>query len=241
MALFKKTKKGSQSAVSAQSSDSRKYILQENSPFAIKESYKALRTNVAFSLPGTESKVVAVTSGDRSEGKSFNTINLAIAFAQIGKKVILLDCDMRLPTVASKLGIQQKPGLSNVLVGETPPSEAIRTLFPGFDVLPAGSIPKDPTGLLQSKMMTSFVAKLREIYDYIFIDLPPVTTVTDASIISPLIDGFLIVVRHELSTFKEETAVLKQLELSGSKVLGFIYNDSPIEDKKYYKKYGYYK
>lgn len=219
--------------------DAGKMILSDSSPFTVTESYKALRTNIAFALPGAGSKVIGVTSGSRAEGKSINAINIAISFAQIGKRTILLDCDMRLPTIASKLSLTQKPGLSDLLIFEAKPSEVIRVLPSGLEVMPAGSIPKDPTGLLESEVMGNLLKKLKEVYDYVIIDLPPMTTVTDAAILSPYIDGFMVVVRHEITTFKEVKEVLRQMSLSDAKVLGFVYNDVPVEEKKYYK-YGYY-
>ena len=92
--------------------------LQPDSPFAVRESYKALRTNVMFSLPGAEARCIGISSAEPGDGKSTNALNLAIIFAEIGKKVILIDCDMRLPTVANNLGIPDEPGLSNLLAGQ---------------------------------------------------------------------------------------------------------------------------
>ncbi len=213
------------------------FLLDDNSPFAVKEAYKALRTNVTFSLPGSESKCIGFTSSERAEGKSTNAVNLGISFAQIGKRVILLDCDMRLPTVASKTGLQQNPGLSDLLVGEAAAKDVIRHYIDNMDVIPAGQIPPDPTGLLASDLMVKLLAKLKELYDYVLIDLPPVNTVTDASILSRYIDGFLLVVRHEAANYRDVTEMFRLLELSEAKILGFIYNDAPVESKKYYSHY----
>ena len=213
------------------------FILSEQSPFAVKEAYKALRTNVAFSLPGGGAKCIGFTSAERAEGKSTNAINLGISFSEIGKRVVLLDCDMRLPTVASKLKLQQNPGLSDLLVGEATAKDVIRHYADNMDVIPSGQIPPDPTGLLSSDLMSKLIIKLKEVYDYVLIDLPPVTTVTDASILSRCIDGFLLVVRHEATQYKDVTEMFRLLELSEAKILGFIYNDAPVESKKYYSHY----
>ena len=213
------------------------FILTDKSPFSVKEAYKALRTNVTFSLPGNDAKCIGLTSAERAEGKSTNAINLGIAFAQVGKRVIILDCDMRLPTVAIKLGTSSRPGLSDLLVGESVPEEVIRTVQENLDILPAGQIPKDPTGLLASDMMAKLIESLRKVYDYIIIDLPPVTTVTDAAILSSQIDGFLLVVRHEATDHRDIQRMLRQLELAEAKILGFIYNDAPVDQKKYYSHY----
>ena len=213
------------------------FLLSDESPFAVKEAYKALRTNVAFSLPGGGAKCIGFTSAERAEGKSTNAINLGISFSEIGKRVVLLDCDMRLPTVASKLQLQQTPGLSDLLVGEATAKDVIRHYADHMDVIPSGQIPPDPTGLLSSDLMSKLIAKLKEAYDYILIDLPPVTTVTDASILSRCVDGFLLVVRHEATQFKDVAEMRRLLELSEAKILGFIYNDAPVESKKYYSHY----
>lgn len=234
---------GSSSARSSgtkRSVDSRRAILREKSPFMMREAYKALRTNVAFSLPGSGAKCIAMTSANRGEGKSYNSVNLAISFAQIGKKVILFDGDMRLPTVASKFGIRAKPGLSDYLVGEASLEEIIRHDVEGVDVVPAGSIPADPTGLLESAQIEDLLQQMREYYDYIIIDLPPVNTVADAAIVSRCVDGFLLVVRHGSTEHKNIAEMLRQLKMVGAKVLGFVYNDVPVEGKRYYYRYYYY-
>ena len=223
--------------VSRQVLSAREVILNEESPFSLKEAYKSLRTNIMFSLPGTEGKCIGFTSAMRGDGKSTNCINTAISFAELGKKVILIDGDMRLPTVAEKLDFPNSPGLSDIIVGASKPSEAIVKYQDNLFVLPAGRIPKDPTGLLQSKQFAALFNKLKEIYDYIFIDLPPVTTVTDAAIIAPSIEGYILVVRHEKTDTREINQMVKLLKIAEGKILGFLYNDAPAAQKKYYSYY----
>ena len=216
------------------------YILNDDAPFAVKEGYKFLRTNIIFSLPDSGCKVIAFTSSHRSERKSSNTINTAISFAEIGYKVLLIDCDLRLPTVATRLRIKSVPGFSNLLVGANSIEQVITKLSENLDVIPAGRIPKEPTGLLTSQSMTDNLNLLRREYDYIFVDLPPVSTVADAAIVSKNIDGYLLVVRHQDSQYKEIKEALRLLRLSGANVLGFVYNDAPIAGKKSYAKNNYY-
>ena len=212
-------------------------ILSESSPFAIKEGYKALRTNVIFSLPGTESKCIGLTSASHSEGKSTTAINLGIALSQIGKKTVVLDCDLRLPTIASKLRLPKQPGLSNLIVGEAKLSEVIQHYSENFDVIPAGQIPRDPTGLLASEQMKYLLSKFKEYYDYVIVDLPPVTTVTDAAILTDSVDGYLLVVRHGATDYRDVGEMLHQLRLSDAKIMGFVYSGAPISEKKYYQHY----
>lgn len=220
----------------------KKMLLSEDSAFLVQEAYKALRTNIIFSLPGRKARCIAITSSNRSEGKSTNTINIAISFGQIGKRVILIDCDMRLPTIASKLGVKGNPGLSNVLVGDCSIKESI-IRYPELhiDILPSGTIPPDPTSLLESETFQLLLNEFRKVYDYIFIDLPPVTAVTDAAILSRYVDGFLLIVKNETSEYRAVSHMLNQLRLVGGKILGFVYVGAEVKDKKKNYKYGQYK
>ncbi|MCD7858540.1 MAG: CpsD/CapB family tyrosine-protein kinase [Clostridiales bacterium] len=219
--------------------DSAEFLLREDSAFSIQEAYKALRTNVQFSMPGGTTKCIGITSSAQSEGKSMNTVNLAVSFGQIGKRVLLMDCDMRLPTVATKLNVVGQPGLSNVLVGENTLDKTIQTVEDmHIDVLPAGTIPPDPTSLLESEQMEQLLETVRKKYDYIFIDLPPVTTVADGLILAKYIDGFLLVIKHGHSQYRAISAMMNQLKFADAKVLGFIYANAPASGKKYY--HGYY-
>ncbi|MDY2627617.1 MAG: CpsD/CapB family tyrosine-protein kinase [Lachnospiraceae bacterium] len=216
------------------------FLLTEESGFAVQEAYKALRTNVIFSLPGSGSKCIGVTSATKGNGKSTNILNMAISFGQIGKKVIVLDGDMRLPTVASKLNIKAVPGLSNILVGSAVPEECIQHVEAcNIDVIPSGIIPPDTTVLLQSSQMEKLIAQLKEIYDYIFIDLPPVLVAIDAVLISHLIDGFLIVVKHGESEYRSVSAMLNQLKYANAHILGAIYANADLGGKR--KSYSHHK
>ena len=227
--------------------DSKSHLLSEKSSFTVQEAYKTLRTNVMFSLPGTGCKCIGITSAERGEGKSSIAINLAIAFAQLKSRVLVIDCDMRLPTIAKKLGIAQAPGLSNLLAGQTEAEEKLIKRVPEhrIDVLPAGDIPPDPTVLLESKQMTKLVELLREHYDYIIFDFPPVRVVTDAVILTKVVDGYFLVARHNYSEYGSLGDIIKTMRFAGGKILGFIYNGktqnlSYVGSKKYYKKSRYY-
>lgn len=229
--------------------DANKVLLTENSPFSVQEAYKTLRTNISFSLPGGGCKCIGVTSANRGDGKSSVVVNLGISFAQINKKVVVVDCDMRLPTVAAKIGIPSKPGLSNFLVGANGVEDLVirRVEDMGIDVVPAGNIPPDPTKLLESTYMSNLMEVLRKHYDIVVIDLPPLLPVSDAAILSKYIDGYLIIVKHNNSEFAKVEDTLHQLEFSNAKIIGFVYNGKTFENR-YYKKgrksyyyYDYYK
>lgn len=211
-------------------------LMNDKTPFAMTEAFKELRTNVMFSLPGTGCKCVGVTSPTPGDGKSTTAANLAISLAQIGKRVVLIDCDMRLPTVSETFRIQPVPGLSDFLVGQAKIEETVRQIDAyNLTVLPAGNLPPDPTGLLEDKQMERLFTAFRSIYDYVIVDLPPVTAVSDASILSKYIDGFLLVVRNRQTRHRYVTEMLKQLKLTDSRLIGFTVVGGDLAAKKYYK------
>ena len=216
--------------------------------FASAEAYKLLRTNVMFSFPNAnESHVIGITSSFRGEGKSITAINLAYTFAETGKDILLIEGDMRLPTMAGRLALAAKPGLSNVLVGTDSVALAVqeykvtdedRTV--SFDVLVSGDIPPNPSELLGSPRTAAFLKKAKEKYDFIILDLPPVTAVTDAIVASHLVDGMVVVVRAGHAVRGGLADTMRQLSLAEAHVLGFVFNGAASGESKYYKK-GYYK
>lgn len=222
--------------------DPKRMLLSDKSAFSVKEAYKTLRTNVMFSLPGKESKCIGVVSPDRGDGKSSIAINLAISFSQINKKVIIVDCDLRLPTIASKLGIESKPGLSNYLSGDLESTKPLirRSSEYGIDIMTSGDIPPDSTVLITSKQMDAFIELLKKYYDYIILDFPPATIVSDAASMSRVLDGYLIVIRHRESEISKIKETLRQMQFADAKILGFVYNGKE-EHKKYYRKGKYSK
>lgn len=212
-------------------------LLTEDSPFVVQEAYKSLRTNVMFSLPGSSCKCVGITSPTPGEGKSTTASNLAIALAQINKRVLLIDCDMRLPTIASKFQIRSTPGLSDFLVGEAKIEEAVRNVEEyGIHILPAGNIPPDSTGLLEAKQLEHLFNAVRKIYDFVIVDLPPVITVPDAAILARHIDGYLLTIWEKQTKHKYVVETLKQLRLAEANILGFVTTGGVVHGNKYYKK-----
>ena len=218
-------------------------VLTEKSPWPVQEAYKALRTNLMFSLPGNDNKVIGVTSALQHDGKSINAVNLAISFAQLGKKVMLVEADLRMPTIGKKLGCRLVPGITDVLVGQSYLMNVIQTSgeYRTLSVITAGNIPPDPTWLLQSNQMKAIVNVLRKEYDYVFIDLPPVTSVADALILAPLLDGYVLVVRDQVTEYRAVADTLDQLQLAKAKVIGIVYNDAETAGSGKYYHSGYYK
>lgn len=226
----------------------RRYMIGANMNFAAAEAYKLLRTNLLFSFSGTSANhVIGMTSSLRGEGKSLTSINLAYTFAEADKKVLLIEGDMRLPTMAKRLGFYPKPGLSNLLVGLNTIGSAIQKYRSeaddkeiSFDVIVSGDIPPNPSELLGSERMKNLLDLLRDRYDFVILDLPPVTAVTDAVIASHIVDGMVVVVRSEHAVRASLSDTMRQLSLADARILGFVFNGSNETGGKYYKK-GYYK
>lgn len=221
------------------------YLLTQKLSFSAQEAYRSLRTNVMFALPGNGCKCIGVSSPTPGDGKSTTASNLAISLAQIGKKVILVDCDMRLPTIATKFRVKSVPGLSDFLVGQARIEEVVRTVEScELHILPSGNIPPDSTGLLEAKQLENLFSALRSVYDYVIVDLPPVVTVPDAVILSKYLDGYLLTIRERMTVHRAIKEMLRQLQLADAKVIGFVMTGSDTGGKKYYKykygkKYGY--
>jgi capsular exopolysaccharide synthesis family protein len=220
----------------------RDVLLNENTSFHVKEAYKAMRTNVMFSVPEEGCKVIAVTSAFPREGKSTTILNLAITFAQTGSRVLLIDADLRRPNVQKTLDANAEEGLADVLARfATIDSSIKKSQFENLDIFYSGNIPPNPAELLASKNMENLVEELKKCYDYIFIDIPPVNVVTDASVISRLTHGIILVTRQDISKKYEVAEALNKLKFVNAKVLGLVLNDITFQGKGKYGRYGKYK
>ena len=216
----------------------KEHIISKEVPFAVEEAYKSLRTNLIFSLPEENCKVIEVTSSLQKEGKSITSINLAISLSKNGSKVILVDCDLRLPTVARKLRIEQKPGLTNLLFGMNKMHEVINHHSSGIDVIPSGDLPPNPSEVLGSQNMKTAIDHLAQHYDSVILDTPPVSVVSDAVILSKYASGVMLVVRTGRTTLENVKDAVDTLKLANANVLGFVMTDAD-EKNQYYDKYGY--
>lgn len=214
-----------------------------NISFAGSEAYKLLRTKLQFSFAGDEgSRVIGVSSALGGEGKSLSSVNLAYSLSELGKRVILIDCDMRRPTLAEKLKIKKKPGISSYLTGQ---SELVSLVQPcgiegdekAFHVITAGQNPPNPSELLSSARMRDALQALRQFYDYVILDLPPVSEVSDAMTIANETDGTLLVVRENYCDRMVLTQAIRQFEYINAKILGVVINGTTEKSGKYGKKY----
>lgn len=239
MGIFKKDRNNMIDRAQMTPEESRK-MLGENLSFGAAEAYKLLRTNLEFSIPDeSKCKVIGVTSSMKGEGKSTTAVNIAYTMAQAGNKVLLIEADLRLPTMAKRLRVQAKPGLSNLLVGLCSGNDVLQHsgLISNLWVIAAGDIPPNPAELLGSEPMAVTIKAMREYFDVIIVDLPPVTAVSDAVIVSKLVDGIAIVVRQNYCDRGALDEAVRQLRFVGTRILGFIMTGSDIQ-KKNYKRYG---
>lgn len=221
-------------------SDTQK-TLHKNLKFTATEQYKLLRTNLSFTLPETDGcKIIGVTSSMRGEGKSTTAVNLSYVLAESGKKVLLIDGDLRIPSIAKKMGIESSPGLTDLLRGEsTMDLAALKSpQLPNWYIMPSGALPPNPSELLGSKRMEAALKGLASHFDFIVVDLPPVNIVSDALAISKYIHGLIVVIREEYTEKRELETCIRQLRLSNVNVLGCVMNETK-NGKGYYSKYRY--
>lgn len=216
-------------------------FLSESTPFAITEAYNTARTNTMFSISTSGKKIIAVTSSNPSEGKSTTCANFAISFANAGVRVLLVECDLRKPTMAKNFGLDNEYGLSTVLGGFCSVKEAInKDVIKNLDVIAAGDIPPNPSELIGSDSMRAFLEASAESYDYVFLDTPPVNVVTDSQLMNDVIAGLIFVVRENSTTHPDVQSALEKIRLAKGKVLGFVKTFSHIEKSgRYGKKYSY--
>lgn len=223
--------------------NSLKRILSDKTDFDTVETYKTIRTNIMFSMPKTEEgKVIVVTSSMPNEGKTTTSINLAITFAQMGARVLLIDCDLRKPRIHRYLNIEKSEGVSNILCGFCEFDKAVKKgIKENMDCLTSGDTPPNPAELLETEEYTKLISDLKSKYDYIFIDTPPTTIVTDALIMFKQSSGVVVVTRQNITSFDLLDITMNNISKAKAKVLGVIMLGINEKSKKYYgkNKYGY--
>lgn len=205
----------------------------------VSENIKILRTSLQFASVDKPIKTLMITSSIQGEGKSFVSCNLAASFAALGKKVLVVDCDMRRGSVHKKFGISNLFGLSNYLVDET--QEYYRyiqnTKVENLDVLTSGTIPPNPSELLNSNRFAKFVNDIQLQYDIVIFDTPPVIVVPDACIIASKMDKTVIIAMANKVPLADVQKTKKKLEEAKADIAGVVYNGSEISKKQYYNKY----
>ena len=212
----------------------------ERVPFNVAETYKSIRTNLMFSLGTTGKNTIAVSSCNPSEGKSTSAANVALAFAQTGCSVLLIDADMRKPVQHKIFKTSNKVGLSTMIVGFSSAEDSIQKhIYKNLDLLPAGKMPPNPSELLSSQQFGDLLNRVSRMYDYVIIDTPPVNIVSDAVVISGLVGGAVMVLKYGATTYDDMGEAMKQLNLSDVNVLGFVLNEVSKHHAGTYYSYKY--
>ncbi|MDU1055287.1 CpsD/CapB family tyrosine-protein kinase [Clostridium baratii] len=214
------------------------FVLEKQPKSVEAESYRILRTNIMYSSFDKKIKRILVTSSEPGEGKSTTSGNLALAFAQDEKKVILIDCDLRKPSLHKKFRISNNRGLSDVIIDRDKLNKCIQKRTEYLDVLTAGKIPPNPSEMLGSQAMSSLLDELSNLYDVIILDSPPVLAVTDAQILSTKVDGTVLVVRAEKTKKDTVLAAKGVLDKVNANILGTVLNGGDKNKDNYYYYYG---
>lgn len=208
----------------------------------VAEAYRVLRTNIQFAGVDKPIKIIAVTSAGPEEGKTTTIANLAITFAQSGSKVLLVDGDLRKPKVHKTFGLANNTGMTTVLAHHTDYKTCIAaSRVENLNVLTSGPIPPNPSELLSSNAMKSFMEQLRNDFDIILVDSPPVGVVTDAAILSTIVDGTILVVSSGQVEIEAAQHAKQLLDKVNANILGVVLNRVAKDGKNsYYRNYYYY-
>lgn len=231
MSFFKlKNKESSYSDMSVQN---------KKIPFAVVESYKAIRANLTFLLSSAKNNIVVVTSPNSGEGKSTTAANMAIAFSQLGERVLLIDSDMRKSTLHKKLKTENGDGLSNVLAGMAEVNDCITKINDNLFFLPSGRIPPNPSELLGSVEFEKLLNMVSPNYNCVIIDTPPMNVVSDTIVAASHTAGIVLVVRDRRTHNDDIRRVIDSAEFAGIKILGAVINGVTQSSPRGYK-YDYY-
>jgi capsular exopolysaccharide synthesis family protein len=218
---------------------SRKLIANLDPKSPISEQYRTIRTNVQYSSVDKEIKTLMVTSSGPAEGKSTTVANLAVVFAQLGKKVLLVDADLRKPTVHRAFGVNNLFGFTTVLTKQaTLASTVLETEEKDLYILTSGPVPPNPAELLSSKSMEQFIEEAKEQFDYVIFDTPPLLAVADPQILANKVDGSIFVVFSGKTEIDQAKKAKELLENAQSKLIGVVLNHKEVKNNDYYYYYG---
>ena len=236
--IFKKDANQETKRTSRFTKEDQKKILCQESPFVVKEAYSAIRTNLLFTQQGETCPIYVITSPTANNGKSINSINLAVSFAQMGKKALLIDGDMRNPTIHRMFNIPVKNGLSEILAGLTDNITVSKTDIENLSILTAGKIPPNPSELLSSDRMDKLLSFVKQHYDCVFIDTPPANLVTDPTAFATKATGYILIIKSGVTDIQSTRKTVNSLSTIGANIVGFVLNDAIEADGLRYYSYG---
>ena len=201
------------------------------------ESYRSLRTNIQYSSIDKQVKTLVVTSSNAGEGKSTVSGNLAYTFFQSGKRVLIIDCDLRKPSLHRKFNVSNEVGLTDVLVGTSELNKVMKKIDDNLYLLTTGTLPPNPAEIIGSNTMENFLDECKINFDYIILDTPPILPVTDSKLLAIKADATVLVVRSEISKSKHVSQAFKELKKVNANVIGTILNDVEMHSEKLYYDY----
>lgn len=199
----------------------------------VTEAYRTLLTNIEYSSIDHEIKTIAITSSAPSEGKSVTSTNLAVAYSETGKRVLLVDCDLRKPRLHKVFEVSNLNGFTSVLASKSDLESTVKTVKDGLDLLTSGPIPPNPVELLRSKAMDKFLKLISSLYDIVIFDTPPVGIVTDAAIIASKLDGVVLVIASGKSQIEPTLRAKESLERVNANLLGAVVTMVPSSSNAY--------
>ena len=201
------------------------------------ESYRSLRTNIQYSSIDKQVKTLVVTSYNAGEGKSTFAGNLAYTFFKNGKRVLIIDCDLRKPSLHRKFNVSNEEGLTDVLVGTSKLNNVMKKIDDNLYLLTTGTLPPNPAEIIGSNTMENFLEQCKINFDYIILDTPPILPVTDSKLLAIKADATVVVVRSEISKSKHVSQAFKELEKVNANIIGTILNDVEMYSEKLYYDY----
>lgn len=213
------------------------FIVQKNPKSIAAEAYRSLKTNIQYSSFDKEYKTIVITSSNPGEGKSTTSGNLALTLAEGESRVLLVDCDMRKPSMHKNFRVTNTYGIADILLQRKKVMDVAHMYNKNLSIITAGKVPPNPAEMLGSKAMSAFLEEMKEHFDYIILDTPPILPVTDSKLLAIKADATVVVVRSEISKSKHVSQAFKELEKVNANIIGTILNDVEMYSEKLYYDY----